>query len=241
MKEGPDISIVAALIGNPASANMLMALMAGPALTATELAREANLSLSTASGHLAKLEKAGLVAIARQGRHRYFRLADRDVAVALEGLMPVAARAGHMRVRTGPRDPELRRARSCYDHLAGDLAVKMFDHFVAGGLLAQRGDALRVTAAGQRWFAERGIDLAALGDGRRELCRCCLDWSERSYHLGGALGAAIFTEILIRGWAVREARTRVVRFSAAGERRLVAWFRAGPAPRQGTGFLRASA
>lgn len=241
MKEGPDISIVAALIGNPASANMLMALMAGPALTATELAREANLSLSTASGHLAKLERAGLVAIARQGRHRYFRLADRDVAVALEGLMPVAARAGHMRVRTGPRDPELRRARSCYDHLAGDLAVKMFDHFVATGLLAQRGDALRVSAAGQRWFAGRGIDLAALGDGRRELCRCCLDWSERSYHLGGALGTAVFTEILIRGWAVREARTRVVRFSAAGERRLVAWFRAGQAARQGTGSLRASA
>jgi DNA-binding transcriptional ArsR family regulator len=226
MREGPDISIVAALIGNPASANMLMALMAGPALTATELAREANLSLSTASGHLSRLEKAGLVAIARQGRHRYFRLADRDVAVALEGLMPVAARAGHLRVRTGPRDPELRRARSCYDHLAGDLAVRMFDHFVARGVLAQRGDDLRVTAEGRRWFVQRGIDIDALARGRRELCRCCLDWSERSYHLGGALGAAIFNEMLSRGWAAREARTRVVRFSAAGEQRVNAWFRA---------------
>ena len=130
MKEGPDISIIAALIGNPASANMLMALMAGPALTATELAQESGLTLSTASGHLARLEQAGLVAVERQGRHRYFRLADPDVAIALEGLMPVAARAGHLRVRTGPRDPELRRARSCYDHLAGDLAVKMFDRFI---------------------------------------------------------------------------------------------------------------
>src|SRR6266516_196769 len=102
MKEGPDISIVAALIGNPASANMLMALLAGPALTATELAQESGLSLSTASGHLA----------------------------TLEGLIPVAARAGHLRVRTGPRDPELRRARSCYDHLAGHLAVTMLDRFV---------------------------------------------------------------------------------------------------------------
>ena len=116
MKEGPDISIIAALIGNPASANMLMALMAGPALTATELAQEAGLMLSTASGHLAKLENAGLVAVERQGRHRYFRLADADVAIALEGLMPLAARAGHTRVRTGPRDPELRQARSCYDN-----------------------------------------------------------------------------------------------------------------------------
>jgi DNA-binding transcriptional ArsR family regulator len=94
MKEGPDISAIAALIGNPASANMLMAMMAGPALTATELAQEAGLTLSTASGHLARLEKAGLVTIARQGRHRYFRLADADVAVALESLMPLAARAG---------------------------------------------------------------------------------------------------------------------------------------------------
>jgi len=239
MKEGPDISIVAALIGNPASANMLMALMAGPALTATELAREAGLSLSTASGHLARLEKAGLVAIARQGRHRYFRLADRDVAVALEGLMPVAARAGHMRVRTGPRDPELRRARSCYDHLAGDLAVKMFDHFVAAGLLGQRGEALRVTPEGRRWFTDHGIDIDALAPGRRELCRCCLDWSERSYHLGGALGAAVFAEILARGWAVREARTRVVRFSAAGERKVTAWFRAEDRP-QGARALQAT-
>src|SRR6266540_3468093 len=120
MKEGPDISIIAALIGNPANANMLMALMAGPALTATELAQEAGLVLSTVSGHLAKLENAGLVAVQRQGRHRYFRLADASVATALEGLIPLAARAGHTRIRTGPRDPELRRARSCYDHLAGD-------------------------------------------------------------------------------------------------------------------------
>src|SRR5437763_417667 len=105
MREGPDISIVAALIGNAASANMLMALMAGPALTASELAHEAGLGLPTTSGHLARLERAGLVAVARQGRHRYFRVADPDVALALEGLMPVAARAGHVRTRTGPRDP----------------------------------------------------------------------------------------------------------------------------------------
>jgi DNA-binding transcriptional ArsR family regulator len=224
MKEGPDISVIAALIGNPASANMLMALMAGPALTATELAQEAGLTLSTASGHLARLEKAGMVAIARQGRHRYFRLADPPVAYALEALMPLAARAGHTRIRTGPRDPELRRARSCYDHLAGDLAVRMLDRFIARRLLLRRGEALRLTEPGRRFFAERGLDVAALGGGRRPLCRCCLDWSERRYHLSGTLGAAIFEKILARGWAVREARTRVVRFSPAGERKVAAWF-----------------
>jgi len=224
MKEGPDISIVAALIGNPACANMLTALLAGPALTATELAQEAGLTLSTVSGHLSRLERAGLVAIERQGRHRYFRLADRDVAIALEALMPVAARAGHLRVRTGPRDPELRRARSCYDHLAGDLAVKMYDRFVERKFLTGKNDNLHVSGAGRRFFAKAGIDTDALDNGRRPLCRPCLDWSERRMHLSGALGAAVFRHMLDRGWAVSERKSRIVRFSPAGEQKARAWF-----------------
>ncbi len=224
MKEGPDISIVAALIGNPASANMLVALLAGPALTATELAQEAGLTLSTVSGHLSKLERAGLVAIERQGRHRHFRLADPDVAVALEGLMPVASRAGHLRVRTGPRDPELRRARSCYDHLAGDLAVKMLDRFIERKLLSRRNEELHMTKEGRRFFARSGIDIEALEKNHRAVCRPCLDWSERRIHLSGTLGAAVFQSILQRGWAVWERKTRVVRFTPAGEQKARAWF-----------------
>jgi DNA-binding transcriptional ArsR family regulator len=150
---------------------MLVALLAGPALTATELAQEAGLTLSTVSGHLARLERAGLVAIERQGRHRYFRLADPDVATALESLMPVATRAGHLRVRTGPRDPELRRARSCYDHLAGDLAVTMFDRFVERKFLTRRNDELCLTGAGRRFFARSGIDVAALETAGARVCR----------------------------------------------------------------------
>jgi DNA-binding transcriptional ArsR family regulator len=224
MKEGPDISIVAALIGNPACANMLTALLLAPALTATELAQEAGLTPSTVSGYLARLESAGLVAIERQGRHRYFRLADADVATALEALMPVAARAGHLRVRIGPRDPELRHARTCYDHLAGDLAVTMFDRFVGRRLLVRRDGKLSVTAEGRRFFAKAGFDVETLEGGRRPLCQPCLDWSERRSHLSGTLGAAILKHIVARGWAGREAKTRVVRFSAAGEQRLRAWF-----------------
>ena len=110
--------------------------------------------------------------------------------------MPLATRAGHVRVRTGPRDPELRRARSCYDHLAGDLAVKMLDRFIERRLLARRGDELRVTRDGERFFAKAGIDIDKLDSDRRPLCRPCLDWSERRSHLGGTLGAAIFEYIL---------------------------------------------
>jgi DNA-binding transcriptional ArsR family regulator len=223
MIEGPDISAVAALIGNPANANMLLALMAGPALTATELAGEAGLAPPTVSGHLARLERAGLVAVERQGRHRYFRLADRDVAAALEALLPVAARAGHLRTRTGPRDPELRRARSCYDHLAGDLAVRLCEQLSEARVVWRRREAMGVTEDGRRYLAKRGIDVAALDNGRRPLCRPCLDWSERRCHLGGALGAAIFDLILARGWVARDRGTRVIRFGEAGEAAIAAW------------------
>jgi len=140
--------------------------------------------------------------------------------------MPLAARAGHTRIRTGPRDPELRQARSCYDHLAGDLAVQMFDRLLERRLLVRRGDAMLVTERGRRFFAKADIDVEALEDGRRPLCRPCLDWSERRSHLGGALGSAIFDRIIALGWAVREARTRIVRFSTAGERKMKAWISA---------------
>jgi len=223
MKEGPDISRIASLIGNPACANMLTALMAGPALTVTELAQEAGLSLSTVSGHLARLERARLVAVERQGRHRYYRLADVDVMTALEGLLPLAARAGHLRTRVGPRDPELRRARSCYDHLAGDLAVKIFDSLAKRGLIDVRGDAVNVTNRARSFFSARDIDLDVLARDRRPLCRKCLDWSERRSHLGGTLGAAIFGHVLARKWVLQSRGSRVVRFSRGGEQRIATW------------------
>src|SRR5499433_2983426 len=161
MKDGPNIAAVAALLGDPARANMLTALMHGQALTATELAQEASVALSTASGHLGKLHDAGLVGIEKQGRHRYFRLSGADVADVLESLMGVAARTGHLRVRTGPRDPELRRARVCYDHLAGDAAVRMYDRLKAAGMIVGISGVLRLTKAGERFLSALGIDLDA--------------------------------------------------------------------------------
>jgi len=219
MKDGPNIAAIAALLGDPARANMLTALMRGQALTASELAQEAGVALSTASGHLGRLQEAGLVGIEKQGRHRYFRLSGADVAGVLEGLMGVAARTGHLRVRTGPRDPELRRARVCYDHLAGDAAVRMYDHLQTASMIVETGGALRITKAGERFFSALGIDLNALANGRRPLCRACLDWSERRHHLGGALGAALLNHIYDRGWAKRVPNSRVVTFTKAGTTR----------------------
>src|ERR1700712_1037097 len=163
MKTGPDIAMVAALVGDPARSNMLMALMGGRALTASELAQEAGITPQTASSHLAKLEAGGLIEPEKQGRHRYYRLTGPDVATALEGLMDLAARAGHMRVRTGPKDPALRRARICYDHLAGDLGVQMLASMKKQKLVRQRKPDLELTSEGKRFMAKAlQIDAAAI-------------------------------------------------------------------------------
>ncbi|HRO04706.1 MAG TPA: winged helix-turn-helix domain-containing protein, partial [Terricaulis sp.] len=130
MKEGPDIAAIAAMVGDPARANMLTALLNGEALTPSELALEANVTKQTASSHLTKLTASGLVKVEAQGRHRYYRLADADVAGLLETLMGVAARAKALRTRPGPKEPALRHARLCYDHLAGELGVGLYDAFV---------------------------------------------------------------------------------------------------------------
>lgn len=215
MKDGPVIATVAALIGDPARANMLTALLDGRALTVSELAEAAGVALSTASGHLAKLDAAGLLSAERQGRHRYFRLAGADVGQVLEGLMGLAQRTGAVRTRSGPRDAALRQARICYDHLAGERGVALLDALSHGGLIGD-GPEPPVTDRGRSFFAQLGIEVDAMSYGRRPMCRRCLDWSERRSHLGGALGAALLDRIMAAGWA-RRGPGRVIAFTPAGE------------------------
>lgn len=223
MKDGPSIAAIAALIGDPARANMLGALMAGRALTAGELAREAGVSAQTASGHLARLGEAGLLLVEAQGRHRYFRLSGSDVAHVLEGLMGLAARTGRLRTRAGPRDPALRLARTCYDHMAGEWAVRLFDAFTADGRLSLAGGAVSLPEAGRSFFRAEGVDLSALEAGRRPLCRACLDWSERRPHLGGPLGRAVLGHALARNWVRKAAEGRALTVTPPGLTALRAW------------------
>jgi DNA-binding transcriptional ArsR family regulator len=227
MKAGPDIAMIAALVGDPARSNMLTALMTGRALTASELAHQAGVTPQTASSHLSKLEAGGLVEQEKQGRHRYYRLSDPDVAAVLEGLEGLAARAGHMRVRTGPKDPALRHARVCYDHLAGDLGVQMLDSMKQQRLLRQRKQEIELTGEGERFLTDTlQISAEALAHPRRPVCRACLDWSERRHHLAGTLGAAILTRFTELKWATRDAApgSRVVNFTRHGEKRFAALF-----------------
>lgn len=224
MKDGPVIATVAALLGDPARANMLTALVDGRALTASELAGEAGVGLPTASGHLSKLEAGGLVSVEKQGRHRYFRLSGSDVAAVIEGLMGLAERTGASRTRPGPKEPALRAARLCYDHLAGERGVALLDGLRRRGILDDHDGALAPTDAGRVFLADFGIDLAPLSAKRRPLCRACLDWSERRHHLAGSLGAALLSRMGELGWLSVGKTGRVVAFTPDGERRFTATF-----------------
>lgn len=227
MRDGPHIAKVASLIGDPARAEMLTALMSGMALTATELANHAHITKQTASSHLARLVEAQLLAVAVQGRHRYFRLADDDVAQLLESLMGVAARSGALRLRSSPREPALRKARVCYRHLAGELGVLVYDSLLAGGALVQDGAQLMLTDVGRAQLGVLGVDTHVAASSRRAPCRCCLDWSERRHHLAGPVAERLLERVFELGWARRAEGTRVVVFSAEGERRLKAWCEGG--------------
>lgn len=209
--------MIASLIGDPARANMLTALMDGKAYTATELAAEAGITQQTASTHLKKLESGGLIRQRKQGRHRYFALFDEQVGNLLESMMGLAAARGHVRTRTGPKDPALRHARICYDHLAGELAVSLLDSLLERRMLREDGEELHLTDAGESFFGAIGIDLDSLTGSRRPVCKSCLDWSMRRSHLAGGLGKAVLDHTYATGWARRIDGTRIVAFTPVGE------------------------
>jgi len=212
----PSIAEVAALVGNPARANILSILLDGRALTATELAYIGGVSPQTASGHLGKLTEGGLLAVHKQGRHCYFRLASPLIGRMLEGIMAVAAQ-GPPRYRPRWRgDEALRTARTCYDHLAGRLGVAVADTMTARGHVVLGEDGGVVTASGKAFLADFGIDLGQLGHGKRAFCRPCLDWSERRPHLAGALGAALAKRSFELGWLTRLRDTRALAISDQG-------------------------
>ncbi|MEV0713398.1 helix-turn-helix transcriptional regulator [Asanoa sp. NPDC050611] len=216
-----DLAAVARLIAEPARAAMLDALLSGSALAAGELARAARVRPSTASGHLAQLVSGGLVEVTHSGRHRYFRLASADVAHALEALGAISPPRPVRSLRQSRTDEAMTLARTCYDHLAGVVAVALVDAFVADGLLVAGGDGFVLTPAGASALADAGVDVAGARSTRRSFARSCLDFTERRPHLAGALGAAVCTHALAEGWFVRRAPGgRALRITDEGRRQL---------------------
>ncbi|MDJ0944934.1 MAG: helix-turn-helix transcriptional regulator [Kiloniellales bacterium] len=219
------IAEIAALVGEPARASILGALMDGRALTAAELAGVAGITPQTASSHLARLTAARLLKVEKQGRHRYHRLASPAVARMLEGIMQIAsgnAADTRRKLVVGPRDAALRRARTCYDHFAGRLGVAITDGLVARGVIEFGDDAGLVTEQGLDVLRRIGIDLAGGGRPRssRPLCRPCFDWSERRSHVAGKLGAAIAAHYLEKGYVRRIRDSRALDVTPRGRKAL---------------------
>lgn len=220
MSEVLDLAATAALVGDPARANILCALLDGRALTASELAYAAHVSPQTASGHLGKLTAARLIGVVAQGRHRYYRLAGPRVAAMLEGIMNVAADAPRGYEPRWRHDEALRDARTCYDHFAGRLGVGLADALCTCGHLEFSADGGEITPAGMTFFHDFGIDIPYLQRKRRAFCKPCLDWSERRPHVAGAVGAALTRRVFDLGWVRRVRDTRALAITPLGERGL---------------------
>jgi len=218
------IATVGELFGEPARAAILVALLDGRARTAGELALTGNISAQSASGHLAKLTAGGLLAVRSQGRHRYYELANADVAHALEATGSLGAQranGGDSHVPARLANTDIRMARSCYDHLAGVIAVDLARRMESSGAIRACGEwEYELGRNGQKFFGGLGVDADAVRRGRRAFARRCLDWTERKPHLAGALGAALFARLVELGWVARKRDSRVVRVTHLGERKI---------------------
>jgi len=210
------IAEVAALVGDPARANILAALMGGRALTAGELVHVAGVSPQTTSGHLGKLTDGRLIACLKQGRHRYYRIATPRVAEMLEGMMAVVADTPPRYRPPSRLDDAMRIARTCYDHFAGKLGVGLADALCAHDHLTLADEGGEVTDSGVAFFEKFGVDLAAARSRRRIFCRPCIDWTERRPHLGGSVGAALAQRCFDLGWLERLRDSRALLITPRG-------------------------
>jgi DNA-binding transcriptional ArsR family regulator len=219
----PDIASVARLMADPSRATILLRLLDGRALTATELATRANISPQTASSHLGQLCAGELLTVDRQGRHRYFRLASPAVAQVIESLMTIApnrnAQDGPSARGAAPARADFF-ARTCYDHLAGKLGVLLTDALIERGWLVAEAKDYRVGPVGVEGFRALGIELEELRKQRRQFARQCLDWSERRHHLAGALGAALARTLFERKWLLKAGAGRAAHVTEGGRRAL---------------------
>ena len=218
------ISRVAGAIAEPARTKMLCSLMDGHARTSTEMAVIADVSASTASAHLARLKEDGLVKLHTQGRHRYYSLADAQVAQAIEALMVISQNAPTRYVSTTPT--RLQFARTCYDHMAGTLAVQLHDHFVESGWLTVpvSGELYQLTMSGEKAMTGLGIEIEKVRAQRRRFACSCLDWSMRRPHLAGALGAAFLQTVISRKWVIQDLDSRALALTSKGRKELSGLF-----------------
>ncbi|CAM5795989.1 MULTISPECIES: ArsR/SmtB family transcription factor [Brevibacillus] len=216
MNSSPDIVEVASLIGEPSRVAILISLIGGKALPASELARIARITPQTASSHLAKLVEGGLLSQESYGRHRYYRLANPEVAHALEALQAIAVPKPVRSLRESDQMKALQYARTCYDHLAGKIGVALTDRLLELGLIQESGKDFLLSAEGKAKLQALGVEVDPPPKSRRHFARQCLDWSERRHHVAGSLGASLTKRLFELGWIERLPDGRAVRVTAAG-------------------------
>jgi DNA-binding transcriptional ArsR family regulator len=224
INSSPNVVEVANLIGDPSRLAILMSLLGGKALPATDLAHAARISPQTASSHLSKMVEGGLLLHESFGRHKYFRLASHEVAHALESLMAIAPPKPVRSLRESDEQKTLRHARTCYDHLAGKIGVALTDRLLDMKLLEESGSDYVLSVEGMEMLRNFGVEVDADPRKRRHYARQCLDWSERRYHLAGSLGAAITKRLLQLKWLERLPNSRAVRVTKAGMQGLASEF-----------------
>ena len=218
MNAYPSFVNVASLMGDATRAAMLDALLDGRALPASELAYIARVSPQTASAHLAKLVEGNLLIMETHGRHRYYKLANSQVAHALEVLSTLSPPVKVRSLRQSDQLKVLRYARTCYDHLAGQVSVELTNRLLALGFLREQEKEYQVTEEGKAWFERMGIEWQEQKQSRRVFARKCLDWSERHYHLAGTLGANITKRLVALGWITRHPTSRAILITEEGRR-----------------------
>ena len=217
MPSTPDISHVAGLLADPSRATILISLLDGRPQTATELANHAKITPQTASAHLSKLVSGNLISKEVQGRYRYFQLTDPNVASAIESLITISGPSDIRSLRDSNEDQALRKARTCYDHLAGKLGTSLAHSLESQGYIVEYDDNYTLTDSGRQFLTQFGIDVTKAERRRRKFIHSCMDWSERKPHIGGALGAALLDRVTELGWIEKGTTHRTIRVTAAGE------------------------
>jgi DNA-binding transcriptional ArsR family regulator len=218
MSTKSNVAMIASLVSEPSRAAILTALLDGRFHTASELAHMAGIKPQTASFHLAKMTEAQVVTVEKQGRHRYFGIQDPEVAQVMESLLSIAPPVPIHSFKHASENEALRLARTCYDHVAGQLGVQLMSFFIQKGILSEDQDGLHITEQGETFFTDFQIDLKKTRQTRRSFSHKCLDWSERRHHLAGALGSAVLDRLFELNWIERLPTTRAIRITADGKR-----------------------
>ncbi|MGO4772383.1 ArsR/SmtB family transcription factor [Flavobacterium sp. W22_SRS_FK3] len=212
------------LIGDPTRASILWTLLDGRAFTATELAIAVQTSPQSLSMHLAKLLAADLLSVEKQGRHKYYKFSNKEVAYAVEEIANLIPKDKISAIKKTENYPPIQFCRTCYDHLAGKIGVALTDSLLEQKIIVEKNNAFEISAVGEKWFSDFGINLEGAQKQKRIFLKPCLDWSERRNHMAGSVGALLLNKMIKEDWLRKTTNSRVITITGKGEKELLKYF-----------------